>query len=208
MAMTLNLPTGYYMATLRFGGTAAPRGAAITWGGKLNDGTDTPATVGSQIATIVRNASGPFNTAGGPTVNTLTFVDILVKFGPLATGPAAITGVGAAAGAGGGDAYAPNCALLASKTTLLGGRHGRGRMYVPGLAEGDVVAGGNLASGVQADRQSKWTYVAQQLVIADIPMYLLHRYDPDLGQTPMAPTFVESVLISGQVASQRNRLRG
>lgn len=207
MAQTLNLPTGYYMATCRFSGSAAPRGAAITFGGKLEDATDTPATVGAQIKTRLQATGAPFNTAGGPASNSLTFVDILVKFGPLSTGPAAITGVGAAAGAGGGDPYSPNVALLASKTTLLGGRHGRGRMYIPGLTESDVVAGGNLASGVQADRQGRWTQFATGLVTDQIPMYLLHRYDPDLGQSPMAPTFVESVLIAGQVASQRHRLR-
>lgn len=207
MAPIINLPAGYYMATLRFSGTPVPRGAAITWGGKLENVADTPATVGAKISTLMRATGRPFST-GSATVATLIFQDILVKFGPLATGPAAIVGVGLAAGAGGGEAYSPNVTLLGTKTTLLGGRHGRGRMFIPGLSEGDVAVGGLLATGVQANRQANWTSAAVEMVAQQIPMYLLHRYDPALGQTPLAPTFVESVLISGQVATLRRRLRG
>jgi len=148
----------------------------------------------------------PFSTGSGMNA-TVTWADVLVKFGPLATGSAAVQGVAHAIGAGGGEAYAPNTALLVTKNTSLGGKRGKGRMFVPGLSEGDVANNGIVLAGPLAGFQTSWNAALTQLQSLTLLPMLLHSYDPALGQSPQVPTEVTSFVPQALIATQRQRLR-
>lgn len=63
------------------------------------------------------------------------------------------TPVSARVGAVVDSAMAPNCAVLIEKRTILGGRRGTGRMFVPGVPQGEDDSAGRLA----ASRIGNWT---------------------------------------------------
>jgi hypothetical protein len=209
MAPVVNLPSGFYQATIRMVGAAVPRGAAVVFGGLVpTTGTPTPTTVGNSVKTAFTTGTGIYS-PGGAFTTQMTIVDVLVKFGPLDIGPSAVTSIGAQAGLAGGDPVAPNTSVLVSKFTALGGHVGRGRMFLPGFVESGVGAGG-LISGAQVSAlQSAVDFTYNTLISQGCPMYLLHRYDPagTPPTSPRAPSAVTSMSVSGLVATQRNRLR-
>jgi len=108
---------------------------------------------------------------------------------------------GQGAGIGESQSVPQNTAYLFRKTTALGGRKGRGRMYVPGVGETVVNAAGVLtAARITTVNASASTFVIQ-LAISNNPMVLLHS-DP-----LVAPTPVTNLLCQPVVATQRRRLR-
>jgi len=205
MSPILNLPAGWTMVSIRFGGAALPRGAMITFGCANTTGL-TPVAIGNLVKTHLRAVNGPFAAVNNHSA-LATLIDILVKNGPLATGPEGVVGDGAALGPSGGDGYSPATSVLVHKSTAMGGKRYRGRMYVPGLAENGVTTGGALAAGVQADMQARWTEFYNDMFAASLDLALLHRHDPDLGQVPVDPTLLNGLQVQGITASQRRRLR-
>ena len=97
----------------------------------------------------------------------------------------------------------PNTALLVTKSTLLGGRKGRGRSFLPGLSDaaidpsGDLNAGG---AGVRSAAEELWPAVGAALGSAD--PYLFHSDVED------EPSLITAFTASVQVATQRRRFRG
>jgi hypothetical protein len=207
MAPILNLPSGYAQASLHFGGTALPLGATMTFGFLQLTTGDTPAGAGAAIVSLLRATGGPFVVTNTNYSNSATFIDVLVKFGPLATGPAATVAAGGVLGNVTGDAAPPSQAALINKSTNTGGRKGRGRMFSPGLAEGTVTTGGYLVAGTLTGLQSAWTQFRAAMESAGRPLYVLHRYDPAKGETPLAPSGVISLDVQSLTATQRQRMR-
>jgi hypothetical protein len=207
MAKTLNIPTGYGQATCRFSGPPVPNGAVVTFGFQHSAVSGaTPASVGASLQAALTGSGRPFST-GGLLLAAMIFQDILVKFGPLDTGPAAITGVGAASGGSGGDGYAPNCAYLVTKNTSLGGKKGKGKMFIPGLNETNVITGGQLAAGIATTMAGNWNSFQTAWEAFGYSLMLFHSYDPAKGETPVAPTHINSFSCSNLIATQRQRLR-
>lgn len=95
-----------------------------------------------------------------------------------------------------------NCAILCNKTTAVGGRKGRGRMFLPPTlgTELDVDGAGNIAPSAVAVYQSYITKFRVDLVAAGYTPLLLHS-------EPGAPTPINSFAIQGQIATQRRRMR-
>ena len=104
-----------------------------------------------------------------------------------------------------------NCALLVSKTTGLGGRKGRGRMYIPSiLSEANVSDVGVLANGYVETYEAIARTFLETLAdptevpggagLPSCPMYLLHN-----GAT--VPTLVTRLQVSPVISTQRRRLR-
>src|SRR3972149_1785273 len=118
------IPSGFGQVNYRFSGAGAPSGAEVTFGFTVPGGDD-PTTAGGDLITA-------WNATDMPDLYSLslTFEEVLVKFGPDATGPSAVTPAGGAGGLG--AAGGPQQAYLVHKHTALGGRQGRGRFYVPG----------------------------------------------------------------------------
>ena len=204
MTYILNLPAGFAQTTLFFSGTAVPLGAAITLGHQLTGTGQSPASV----AGVVAGAWGAntFVTGNGWSPN-LQLNSILCKFGPLATGPSALVPIGTNPGLGAGDDYSPNAAVLVKKFTAIGGRHGQGRMFLPPFPEGAIGAGGNITGALVTTNNTRLAALLVSLNSGSVPAHLLHRYDPSLGQSPMAPTAITSLVMDGKLATQRRRLR-
>jgi hypothetical protein len=193
---------------LHFSGAALPLGATVTFGGKVpTTGTPTPSSVGTSIKNNWKATGGIFEPSG-LWAATVTWVDILVKFGPFEDGPSAVTPVGGAIGAGGGDAVPPSVTLLVQKLTTIGGHVGRGRMFMPGLLEAVVDVGGLVSSGAVTSLQANFNKTLTDMDTGLIPMYLLHNFDPDDDEdTPRDPTKVTSLVVQSRIATQRHRNR-
>jgi|SRR6185312_11470062 len=101
------------------------------------------------------------------------------------------------------NAFPNNCAFLLHKVTGSGGRRGRGRMYVPGCAEGDIDNLGVLGSTIKAVLDASATNFLSDLVtLADVDAcVLLHQ------SSPFTPTIITGLTVDTRIATQRRRLR-
>lgn len=208
MAMQLNLPTGFYQATMLFTGTDIPRGAAIVFGG--SHGAGSPSTAATAI-------NGAFNTHLKSVFNVaVSLAGTRVKFGPMDDGAFSYVTAGTA-GTLVGAATPPNVAYLIRKNTAFGGRQGTGRIYQPGVTEPNVGVDGTVAGAHLTAMQTAWTGFLGGLNSVSLPMYLLHSYgtyvalhhgDPvSIDVDIRAPTEVTSLSVDSKVATQRRRLR-
>lgn len=101
-----------------------------------------------------------------------------------------------------GGTFPPNVAYLVQKRTSTPGRRGRGRMYLPGVPEGAVGNGGDVAPA---------TVIGLNTNLSDwLDDASGHGWTPVLfhASAPFAPSDVTSLLAQPIVATQRKRLRG
>lgn len=103
-------------------------------------------------------------------------------------------------GGNGGAAAPPNVAYLVKKVTTLPGRRGRGRMYIPGVIEGNVNAVGVLSDPGLASIQGAINDLIEAEDVHGFTPFLLHN-----GAT--APTEITTMVVQQLVATQRRRLR-
>jgi hypothetical protein len=97
----------------------------------------------------------------------------------------------------------PNCAMLIKKNTALGGRHGRGRLFVPpfNLREEYTDNAGYLTPAVQASQQAAWSLFLEALDTNALGPRLFHT-------DPVAlPTTITSLQVTSQLGTQRRRMR-
>jgi hypothetical protein len=186
------IPSGFAQCTMGFAGNGLANPAAVVFGIDQGGGAN-PDDVAEQVydtwvATILNQQC-----------DDITLVSCLVKFGPNDTGPSAEftgndPGVLSASGA------VSNTAYLVRKNTSLGGRKGRGRMYLPGVVESTVGSDGAIDPTPLASLQLEVTGFGNVLTLGSLPMVLLHN-------DATAPTPVTSLVVQGRVATQRRRLR-
>lgn len=103
----------------------------------------------------------------------------------------------------GGDAATmapPNLTYLLNKRTNRVGREGRGRMYLPGVAEGNVNNVGALTAGIISDITAQIAEFLAFLPDIATSMVLLHSGSSD-------PDPVTSITVNPVAATQRRRLR-
>jgi hypothetical protein len=109
-----------------------------------------------------------------------------------------------------GSPLPQNCAIILRKTSQLGGRRNTGRMFVPGILEGDVTENGTVTSATI----SQWQAAADGF-LADVNnatgvgnMVILHSADftPPPPGFP-APTPVVGLKVLPAIGTQRRRLR-
>lgn len=187
------IPAGFAQVNLFYTGTAAPTGAQNTFGvdhsGLLSAG---------QVNDAVQDA---LDTAGWGTgySSLLTVTKIVVKIGPDLTGQTDEQTV-SIPGTQGTAATAPNLAMLVVKSTSLGGRKGRGRMFVPGVLESAVDPAGIISDAVLTPIQGMLEALVTDLATVSVPMVLLHS-------DSTTPTPVTGLNASGTAATQRRRLR-
>lgn len=123
------------------------------------------------------------------------------------------------AGTGGASVLPSNCSALFKKTTGLGGRQKRGRMFIPGLiGEADVDAVGNIDPTVVTNLGTNATTFKAALVSGGFDMYLLHNdevrnpaFPPpatDMMPNPdPTPDLVTDLQPEAKIATQRRRMR-
>ncbi len=100
-----------------------------------------------------------------------------------------------------------NTAALISKRSAQAGRRHRGRLYLPGLAEGSVDAKGVINANLAGDFAAKlgpWLTNLRTLVPAVDEMVILHSTGISGAPTP---TVVTQLLLDPIVSTQRRRLR-
>lgn len=198
--MGIKIPEGYSNVSLLFTCDGSPK-EKVTSFGVLSLDLSTPTAV--EIADIVYPlciASGrPFATTG--MLNNWAFLGVSVS--QTVDGfPVIGQHLSTVLGTAGGQTPPSNVALLVKKVTGSGGRHNRGRMYVPpcGVASTGLDASGNYLSGGQGAQQLKWTQLYTALIAAELVPQLFHSDD-----TP--PTPVTGFSVESQMATQRRRMR-
>jgi hypothetical protein len=104
-----------------------------------------------------------------------------------------------------GTPSAPNLAMLITKATLVPGRQGRGRIFLPGPDEASVDGAGNLSSGLLSDLADACTALtaveSQPGVTGQV---ILHPEGSPLADTP---SFVAALSPNIRCATQRRRMR-
>nr|CRY97485.1 hypothetical protein [uncultured prokaryote] len=188
----MTIPVGYAQVLHSFTGNCAPSGAAITFGVDLGTVLD-PAVVAQDMHEAFADNFMPRLT------NQITLAETLVKFGPDETGPSAVYADGVN-GSSSDAALLPNSSILIRKVTFLGGRQGRGRVFVPGMSEEDVTASGYIESLSLAAHQTAADAWLAAVNDASVTMVLLHS-------DSLVPTEVTSLSVAQIIATQRRRLR-
>lgn len=135
----------------------------------------------------------------------VTLVTVTLKVGPTATGPTFEVHPGLV-GHDGGQLAPPNCCVLAQKHTTLGGRHGRGRAYLPGISviSATLDSGGNFGATASGAVQTSLTTMQEALetdvVGGPATEVLLHS-------DSTTPSPILNWTVSRKLATQRRRLR-
>lgn len=186
------IPVTYAQVSHFFTGVGAPTGAAVTYGVDVSTVTDL-----SAVLTAVKNI---WDAEIMPFVSdSVTHSETLVKFGPNDTGASGTI----ASGAVGGDASdqgSPAVAFLIQKRTVLGGREGRGRIYLPGVPEAAIDPDGSIDGGKVTQLQTAFDDFQAALATATIDAYLLHN-------SATLPTPITAWNVAATAATQRRRLR-
>jgi hypothetical protein len=134
--------------------------------------------------------------------NAIELTKTMVKLGPNDLGPAAEFS-SPATGGGSGSPAPPGISVLIRKQSAAGGRANRGRLFMPGIADEDMVAGGALASGIQAAFQGAADDLWGAMVAAELSPVVLHA-----ANSPVTtPTPIVSLSVDAVVATQRRRQR-
>lgn len=177
-------------------GTAIPFGAQWTLGVGTAAYLSDLAAIDAAFETALNN-SGIYQFVS----SNVAMTSVLVKVGPDATGPSATF----PANEPGGDTSTdyPQAAYLVTKNTDLGGRAGRGRLFIPGVPPDNVEPGGALNGTVLTGLQTAVTDLLGELGGADLPPYLLHQ----AGSPISTPTEITGLTVSSKIATQRRRLR-
>lgn len=186
------IPLGYAHVVHKFTGQQAPFGAAVTYGVELPVAADGQEVAADLDAAFGTNFLKQMN--AGITLDSTT-----VKFGPNSTGPQYVVS-NPRPGLNSGEGEAPSVSVLVRKTTSVGGRTGRGRMYLPGVMDSQVNTNGTLPFATVSALQANADDFYAALVALELPMVLLHS-------AVSSPTPVNSLEVDGRAATQRRRLR-
>jgi len=186
------IPSGYAQVNFMWTGANVPTGAECAFG------------VGAGGATAEEIAQDVADTIGAVDLfdrisNQVTLTTVKAKLGPNSTGPVAELSV-AVPGDAGGSCSPPQVAWLVRKSTALGGRRGRGRLFFPGVPEGSVDQAGVLDTTVSNAFQGLLDDWLSALAVSGHSMVVLHADNT-------APTVVTSLALQAKVATQRRRLR-
>lgn len=199
------IPEGLTQALIRFRLTGDPQEMAITLGVGQAGADQTAEEEAANIAGAV-TAAGSILGSPSEYYTQWTFVGVTTRK-QTATGFEVGEEVVNAAGTATGDTLPVNTSMLVKKVTALGGRHNRGRCYMPlvGLDESDIDDNGMIASGELTSQQGRWDTFFDELVAADVVPCLFHY--PYTGTPEPPETNLTGFVVQAQVATQRRRLR-
>ena len=190
------IPDEYAQVNLRFAWPTTQLKAEVVFGISRADLSMSITDVANAVETAYLD--GPLTDAMSHFCGLET---ILVKFGPNDTGPS-FELIASHGGSAAGQGVTPNTSLLVKKTTSVGGRRGRGRIYWPGIEEGVIDAFGNIDPTAIDVYQDAFTAFKESLSSSSIPMVVLH------AQSGFTPHLVDSLIVQSVAATQRRRLRG
>lgn len=186
------IPVGFAQVNYVFTGAAAPRGAQVTLG--------VLAPGGMSAQTLVNNCATDFEVNILPELTQdVTLATVMAKLGPNDVGPTAEASVGVA-GAGGTQTTSPNVAYLVRKVTGVGGRANRGRWYLPGVNEADVLWDGTIVAARVSSLQAAHDAFFTALGVTGNDPVILHN-------SIATPTAMTGFQADSLAATQRDRLR-
>jgi hypothetical protein len=191
------IPIGYAQVNLRFTGTAVPTGAEMTFGLDIGGIPGTLTALADEIADA-------WDTQGcqARQNDQCVLATLLVKEGPNITGPSVEISPGLAGGQS-GEAGPPNTAALVRKVTSDGGRAGRGRMYFPGVTEGNMDHGGIYDPTERGLLEVALENFRNVIDVYGAPWVVLHAS----GSPISTPSPITALEVDGRLATQRRRLR-
>lgn len=190
------IPVTYMQFNWFFTGSAAPTGAQVTLGALAALDSAPAATRAETAYDFWRDELLPLQTVD------INLVSCLCKLGPNDTGQSGTFDL-IEAGGGGTSDETPAGALLVQKLTTLGGRAGKGRMYVPGIDNGDTETGGGINPTSLANWQTAFDAFYDRFTATDWAPVVLHS----VGSPISTPTPIVSFSVQGTMATQRQRLR-
>lgn len=169
---------------------------------------------------VAAEATGSIVGAASGMYDQWTFVGTTVRLmtsGGFLTGEDVVETVGTASG----ETLPQNSAILVKKNTGLGGKHFRGRMYLPmyGVLEDNVSNSGRISSGDVSSLQGRMnTFLAALDTNELIPLLLHYPFQEQVDPPTDPPTYVvtdpepDPTIITGfsvqpVIATQRRRLR-
>lgn len=190
------IPVDFGQVNYVLGGSGLPNGGEVTMG-----------FAHSAFAGTIADAAEAFYDAFVTNVipemtNKVGLDHVLVKYGPVATGPSVEFG-SPVLGPANVDVAPPNVTYLIIKNTPFGGRAGKGRLYLPGVPESVVGNDGSIGSGTATALQVAFTDMQTELEGVQLIPYLLHGE----GSPLTTPSQIDSWSVSSLAATQRRRLR-
>ena len=195
-----------------FTGQGLPTGGAVVYCVHI----DAP----QAVEVTAQDAHDNFGTTVVPWLcEDITLTSTLCKEGPDDTGGSAYISNPDYTGTEPDPSSPPGTAALVIKNTAGGGRRGKGRMFVPGLADAVVEDGGLLQSAFQLNLLGGLEDWQTAMAASGIPLYLEHgpetvwrlvggqpRRIPVAGAVP-DPTAITTLSLTNQVGTQRRRNR-
>jgi hypothetical protein len=191
------IPAGYAQVNMVFSGIGLPRGAQVAYG-VLNTGPSNGPRTAPELAEFAKNTWAA-SMLSQQSISTI-LVETKVKLGPNATGADA-TVTSNLVGGSSAEQDSPQVAVLIRKRTPFGGKTGKGRMFVPGVSEGQTDRGGVLGAPNLVNFQGAANQWLSDHNIGLAPIVLLHT----LGSP--APFIVTDLEVQKLLATQRRRLR-
>lgn len=198
--MSLVIPPGFSQVVLRWG-LVGDAEEMINTMGVSNSGITDFQDLANDIAQVTREFL-PVNVI----LIGYSFLGVKLYVGQDGGPPAVYESVAVLhVGTNPGPALPPNCAYLVRKRTALGGRRGRGRMFMPagvGPGEDSVPATGVMAEAQRVDLELRYNAWLDNW---PVPLYLFHD---DEALTPLPnPTPITTVTVEARLATTRRRLR-
>lgn len=196
----LVIPVGFAQCALRWRMAGDPEEMISTIGVELDGTAETPEEVALAVGTLWLAAWAPASFS-----NQATFVGVTAYVGNDGPNPTPGESLFNTAGGSASAMLPQNCCVLVRKTTGLGGRRNRGRMYLPALhlAEGSVDNIGAIAGATVASMQSQMNNFRSGLLGSGAvgQPVLFH------SAAPITPTVITSFSVQSLIATQRERLR-
>lgn len=191
------IPEGYGQVNFLFTGLGVPNGAEVTLGVEMPLPTPPPDEFAETMRAIWVDRISPFQ------VDDVAVEGVRVKYGPNETGVSGES-LGHWGGEDSGEPEAPQVSVLVKKITVDGGRAGRGRLYMPGIRETRIEAGGLLNGTYKGDLQTAFDAFLQDIEDLEANAVVLHGETSPLEE----PSRILSLQVQSMVATQRRRLRG
>lgn len=191
------IPEDWAQVNLKFTGDAIPDVAEMTFGVNIASYVGAPADLASLVITHAGDAD-----LTALWVGDVTLSSVLAKFGPNEDGPFAEVATDLS-GTAANPAVPANTSLLIRKVTAVGGRHGRGRMFMPGVPSNQVDSDGTVHSGYLDTAHANWGDFLGKMTTDSAHPALLHAAP---GLTP-PPYLILDLLPATKLATQRRRLR-
>lgn len=197
--MGVIIPAGYGQVAVEMRQTGMNRAAYFTWGFEGGDGSD-PDGDAQAIYTLLSASGRLLNVAqyvAGWSVQRI-LVTVGTVLGPF-SGEHQVETVGTKPG----EAAPPQVALLVRKNSALGGRKGRGRLYLPPafVAETDITQQGTISSSPYGTLRTTVNSTLTALNASSYPVRLLH------STASPGPSAVTQWSLQQVVATQRRRIR-